>query len=621
MKATGRSPRPISVLVALSALGLLVAQALGACSSDSPIGPGGSTTSSSGTGGTGAGGTGAGNDGAGGMINAQLSHIVVTPADNILEVDLNKPGSQAFVAIAHYTDASTLDVSSEAVWSSTAVGTFNGATLEIPASATTGAITTIVSAEWEGATGQAQLTVVTYRMTGPNTDFFFILPFEDPAGEQQKPLDFSTDVKSLDVLFDMDTTGSMDGEIVNLQVALTYLVIPKIKDLVKDSWFGAAAFMDFPVDGHGALHGYDCGNGGRPEPDQPFELFQEITNQTALVQAGVDAYSDAQGFAIGCGGASDRPESLIESLYQAATGEGLNTPDPTLVLPNHNGVGGVNFREGSMPVIVPISDAPSHAPGETTICDRPPPLPDFGMDYKDKAKAVAHTRQQAKDAIANICGKVVGVASIDESLKWPDNCFAIVDMEDFATFTDARVPPEAWDVPQRPAGCPSGQCCTGLNGIGRPVDAQGLCPLVFKVDENGSGMSDSIATGMQMLTRYSQFDVVTEKVGETEGMNGEPLPADKTTADFIVSVTPDHYTKPAPPPTLPDPIMTATGFEGVTPGTVVSFNVTAFNDFVGATTAAQFFKAKIRVLAGGCTELDDREVFILVPPAPLQPPE
>jgi len=36
---------------------------------------------------------------------------------------------------------------------------------------------------------------------------------------------------------------------------------------------------------------------------------------------------------------------------------------------------------------------------------------------------------------------------------------------------------------------------------------------------------------------------------------------------------------------------------------------------------AQFFLARIRVLAGGCTELDEREVFILVPPLPFDPPE
>ncbi len=32
---------------------------------------------------------------------------------------------------------------------------------------------------------------------------------------------------------------------------------------------------------------------------------------------------------------------------------------------------------------------------------------------------------------------------------------------------------------------------------------------------------------------------------------------------------------------------------------------------------AQIFSAKIRVLAGGCTALDERTVLVLVPPMPI----
>jgi hypothetical protein len=45
--------------------------------------------------------------------------------------------------------------------------------------------------------------------------------------------------------------------------------------------------------------------------------------------------------------------------------------------------------------------------------------------------------------------------------------------------------------------------------------------------------------------------------------------------------------------------------------------VRAFNDFVPQTADAQIFRAVIRVVAGGCTDLDQREVLILVPPAPI----
>jgi hypothetical protein len=120
-----------------------------------------------------------------------------------------------------------------------------------------------------------------------------------------------------------------------------------------------------------------------------------------------------------------------------------------------------------------------------------------------------------------------------------------------------------------------------------------------------------------MLTRFGKFDVVTEVVGETEGINGEALPPGTTTADFIVSVTPVSFIKPADPPGLPDPIIDVDimGFRGVTPGTTVTFDVTAYNDFVAPGPVAKFFEATIRVLAGGCTPLDERKVLILVPPS------
>jgi hypothetical protein len=136
---------------------------------------------------------------------------------------------------------------------------------------------------------------------------------------------------------------------------------------------------------------------------------------------------------------------------------------------------------------------------------------------------------------------------------------------------------------------------------------------------DGTGLGGSIVTGLQMLTRYGAFDVVTQLEGEAQGLSGESLPAGKTTADFIRSVIPESFTKPPPPPNLPDPTMDAVGFQNVTPGTIVRFDVTAFNDFVNGTDQAQFFRAVIRVSAGGCTDLDQREVLILVPPNPIDP--
>ena len=122
----------------------------------------------------------------------------------------------------------------------------------------TGAESSIITAEYEGFTGEAQVTVVAYRQSGDQQDFFFVLPFEDPVGTQAKPLDFGTEIPALDVFFMMDTTGSMAGEISNLQTALTGTIIPGIQGVVANTEFGAGVFEDFPIDPYGSLQGSEA---------------------------------------------------------------------------------------------------------------------------------------------------------------------------------------------------------------------------------------------------------------------------------------------------------------------------------------------------------------------------
>ena len=522
-----------------------------------------------------------------------LSHIWVRPAEHLVQVDVGASRSIPYSAEGRFDDGVERDVTDAVVWTSSnpSLGAFKGSSFEITPKFDTGASSSVVAATAGGVEGRAQLTVVYYRMSGEKTDFFFALPHNDPVGEQAKSLGFATDVKSLDVFFDMDTTLSMTEEIQNLQSALVGTIIPEVMEQIPDAWFGAGSFEDFPFAPYGDIaDGVNC-----IYNDQPFRLFQTMTSDGALVKAGVDKYLRPDGRPIGCG--QDLPESWIESLYQIATGEGLIGPGVTSVSANHEGVGGVGFRGDSMPVIIPITDAQAHTVGEHGA----------EPDYGGEVAAAAHTRQQAKDALGRICARVVGIGG-DPGLS---------DLRDFATATGARVPPAAWNG-TRPEGCGEGQCCTGLNGEGQGPDPFGYCPLVFRIDDFGTGLSSHIVTGLKMLARFAIFDVVTEVVGETTGMNGEPLPAGKTTGDFIKNVEPIAYSLPADPPGLPTPAMTGTEFVNVTPGTRLSFDVIAYNDLVQPTDQPQFFRAVIRVLAGGCTPLDEREVFILVPPEPLE---
>lgn len=539
----------------------------------------------------------------------ELTSITVTPTNPLLELDLNTPGSQAFVATGTFLDGVPEDLSTQVTWAVTNpnVGTMTGATLSIPGFPMVTVETSRITATLGTVVGEAQITVVAYRRSGPTQDFFFILPYDDPAGPAMRPLDFSTTIPALDVFFLMDTTGSMFGSITNLQSAVNTMTTG-IRAEVPDAQFGVGAFEDFPILPYGSLRGSDCGRGGLPTPDQPFHLFQTITANIAQVQTGTGMLRTATG-PIGCG--QDWPESGIEALYQVATGDGLTGPSPTTVPANHTGVGGVAFRQGSMPVIVQISDAQMHGPGETTVC----PTTGDSSNYTGAVATVAKSRAQTKTALANICARVVGVAAIQPTLA--AQCSAQADLEDFATATGAMVPPTAWDVGTRPAGCAPGQCCTDTNGTGRAPNAQGLCPVVFRAATDGSGLGQNIITGIRMLTRFATFDVESERIGVTTSIDNVPLPGGHTTADFLKMITPVSFVLPPPPPNLPNPTFDTVAFHQVTPGTQVSFNVTAFNDFVPETTEAQIFRANIRVLAGGCTPLDQREVLILVPPIPV----
>jgi hypothetical protein len=520
-----------------------------------------------------------------------LTTLEVTPTNPLIQLDLNTPGSQGFTVMGDYADGTTEDVTSQVTWTvaNPAVGTMTGATLGIPSFPAANAVTSKITASLNGLDGLAQITVVAYRQTGAQQDFFFILPYTDPAGPQTKPLEFSTNIPALDVFFLMDTTCSMGGEIDNLKNNITTNIVPGVRNAVMDSDFGVGFHEDFPVDGYGGT------------TDQPFGLLQAITSDLNLVNTGVGKLTLGYG--------ADGPEAGIEAIYQAATGDGLTGPAPTSVDPDHSGIGGVEFRQGTMPVIVPISDADSHriAP-DTGNCGTKSDA------YAGSVAAVAHSLPQAKAALNNICARVVGIA--------PDNgddCNAVPYYTALATATGSRIPPTAWDAAPggRPMGCAASQCCTGLNGQSVAPDSDGLCPLVFAALTDGTGVNTSIVTGIQMLTRFATFDVTSTDMGVTTDTSGNPLPAGHTTADFIKMVTPANYTLPPPPPVLPTPTFDATTFHNVTPGTQVGFMVNAFNDFVMQTDHAQIFQATIQVLAGGCTPLDQRDVLILVPPQPI----
>lgn len=531
---------------------------------------------------------------------AMLVGLTLEPADTILAVDLDSATSQAFTAVATFDDGSTADVTGRVTWetSNPVVGAMSGDTLEVPGYPTVFAGSTLVSAELNGETAQTRVTVAAYPHSDDASTAFFVLPFEDPAGNQAEALSFQTSIDALDVFFNADTTASMDGEVTSLQQSLSTTIVPGITAQVPNTWFGVGGFEDFPITPHGEA---SCTYGALGGPDQPFELFSTMTDDVMAVQGAVDMLG-IDGEAIGCG--FDSPESTLEAMYQIATGEGLAGPGLTNVPANAVGLGGVGFREDSMPVIVNITDTLSHDAGPSDC---------FAAQYTNASvSAVAHTAAETMDALDAICARVVQVSTNPDA---GETCSAQSDGIAWNLATGAVVPPEAWDLAGHPPGCEPGQCCTGLEGAEVSPNDDGLCPLTFTAELDGTGVDTSIVAGVEMLSQYAPIDVNREWEGNGTDIDGVALPSG-TTADFIKVVAPQS-SGPGPIPGAADPVLTAAAFENVIPSTEVTFSIEAFNDFVPQTDEPQLFVATVRVLANECSSLDAHEVYMLVPPTDL----
>lgn len=390
--------------------------------------------------------------------------------------------------------------------------------------------------------------------TIPAEDFYFVLPFEDPP--QDGALDFSTSLRQADVFFSVDTTGSFGEEIAAIQASIDTLIVPGVAAAIPDAAFGVGRFEDFPRDPFGLAS------------DLPFELLTSITTDMGMLRTGIDALPPAAG-------GLDIPEAGTEALYQWATGMGIPAVEIAPFAPGD--VGGAGFRADSLPIVVHITDAASHVPADYAA---------LGIETHDQAQAVA--------ALSAIGARVIGVRSTENDGVAGD---PLDELTALSLGTRATIPPTA------------GACATGIDGAPRAPVASGgvdVCPLVFDVRPDGTGLGTVIVDAIEQLATLGTLDVSTRPVGEVAGVRGEPLPAGTTTADFIQSITPEA---PAPPGATIDGDV----FRNVTPGSTVRFRLTAQNLFVRATPQPQLFTIDIQVLGDGVTVLDVRRVYVIVP--------
>jgi hypothetical protein len=382
-----------------------------------------------------------------------------------------------------------------------------------------------------------------------------------PPMPPRDTLVFSTDIRVADVYFVVDTTGSMGGAIANVRTSLSTPgtgIIDQVRVEIADVWFGVGGFDDYQVAPYGyALYG-----------DRAYYHLQDLTGDIPTAQAAVNTLATHFG--------GDGPESLIPALWSIATGMGLPGMGgwPTdratgaggfAACPAAMSTGWPCFRTGAVPIIVAITDIQTH---------NGPPLTPGGPDsqpYTVAGADVAPRYMAAIDALNAVNAKVIGVAVNGTSAQ--------ADLNAIATATGAVDGAGMPLVSVASAGSVSSAIVAQIRTLANdtPLDIS----VVFDDDT-----TDAVDTWAAFVDHLEANEVGDAGRGCAARM-GEDTDA-------------DGY---------------ADTFRSVTPGNPVCFDIIVKqNDTVMPTRDPQLFRATLRVLGDGFTELDRRDVFFLVPP-------
>lgn len=276
------------------------------------------------------------------------------------------------------------------------------------------------------------------------------------------------DIERADVVFNVDTTGSMASVIGALPNATRDFFLPALRSVIDDVRVAVSDFRDFP-----------CGTGfGVSGTDYSFRLRQRATSNFTTALTALNNLS------VGSGG--DLPETGVEALYQLATGAG-RTACAGSTVPAFNSalnlvrgvadgaIGGAGLRANAARLVVHVTDATSHS---------------FNADsYPYGATTVT--------AVTELSSRDIRVAALNTSNQTEPSSVR-TSLLNIASNTSALVPACAFGAGSaRPAGCTNTQCCSGASGAGRSADGGGNCPLVF--DVGSSLTSTTISSALSRM--------------------------------------------------------------------------------------------------------------------------
>ena len=417
--------------------------------------------------------------------------------------------------------------------------------------------------------GLARLTLVKLRKTGAQRDFFFIVPYQQAPSPKSDVLEFGTNIKQVDVAFAMDTTASMGGSINNLKTALSGTLLKDLQAAIPNVGLAIVDYRDYPVSPYGSKKILFT------PADWPVLVRQKVTTTLSAAQTAVGKYS--------AGGGNDVPEAQIPAMQHILTGEALTWSGGSVaaVTPSPGHFGAVDFRPGSVPVVVNITDAPWHGEGVTPY------------NFATPTMASLKTAFTANNAF------FVNLTSGPEEQA-----------NELSDATSSNVPPAAFG-----GACGAGQCCTGKSGAARSASGPGgSCRLNF-LHSDGNGVSTGVVSAIQAISTGAAYDVKAVASNDPKNPNGVDA------LKFIQALRAMEEGNaaagcPAGAAKDSDGDGIKDTFLNVVVGTKVCFEVIpAKNTTVPPTNEPQFFNAFVDVIGvQGNIQLDKRSVLFLVPP-------
>jgi len=269
----------------------------------------------------------------------------------------------------------------------------------------------------------------------------------DPATTATESIIADVEVRRADIYFLFDNTGSMGGELAELQTNLTsgtFMtgcsggILGAIECVLPDARFGVGRYSDYPVSPYGSSA---CG-------DAVFEHLVAMTGDPVVMQTAVD------GLEIACG--EDGPEGAAQALSSLFTGLGIPPfLDPATPCAD-GGTGFACFRPRTRPVVVLMTDAPFHE-GPTGFPYAPGSLGATPIPWSSTA--------------ATLVASGAKVISLLTS-SWPE---ARDDVEALADVTGSY--------------------------------SSGGARFVVELPSNGAGLATAIVDGMVELANYGRVDV------------------------------------------------------------------------------------------------------------------